>query len=141
VPYFAICSSLVSYNTGGLDLAECIRSLDSRVHDYILNDLRLCEQRTIQQTCKDAAAVVQNFWGRAYKVEPLLNHFFVDVIGFISLQRSTGQFANSHSLLRFNCRMTGAIISGSQAVHFFDRTIPDSGSDLDIYVEHRYVYP
>jgi hypothetical protein len=35
---------------------------------------------------------------------------------------------------------TGAIISGSQAVHFFDRTEPDSNSDLDVYVEHRYAY-
>ena len=34
--------------------------------------------------------------------------------------------------------VTGALISGSTAVQFFDReTYPDS--DLDVYVEHRYV--
>jgi hypothetical protein len=33
------------------------------------------------------------------------------------------------------------VISGSQAVHFFDRTVPHPDSDLDIYVEHRHVQP
>src|SRR6266576_4073872 len=81
----------------------------------------------------------------------------VDVIHFGQINKAARIAVTNYSQLNFDIKrmlspyfseediksfrlvqlITGAVISGSTAVQFFDRTTYP-GSDLDIYVEHQY---
>lgn len=67
------------------------------------------------RTCRVARDAVHNFCSRAFSINRHLLRFFSDPIGFRSLQARTG-----------------TLISGSNALQFFDRSFyPES--DLDLY--------
>lgn len=67
-------------------------------------------------TCRRFQGAVCDYWPRAFNIQRTLSYFFEDILGF--------------RLLQFR---TGAIVSGSVALQFFDRS-PFTPSDLDIYV-------
>ncbi len=91
----------------------------------VLDTLSPLELLRYSQTCKAAKSNVQVYMEHAFSVDRLLGRYFTppEILRFRELQ----------------C-LTGALISGSTAVQFFDRaTYPDS--DLDVYVEHKLVRP
>ena len=91
----------------------------------VLDALSPGELLRYSRTCKAAESNVQEYMKHAFCVDRLLSRYFTptEILRFRELQ----------------C-LTGALISGSTAVQFFDRaTYPDS--DLDVYVEHRLVRP
>ncbi|KAJ8081044.1 hypothetical protein PM082_017884 [Marasmius tenuissimus] len=77
------------------------------------------------RTCREAYLQVQMYWTRALCIYRLLSRFFSE--------DEARQFRAVQAL-------TGTLISGSMALQFFNRTLYP-GSDLDIYVEHRYCEP
>jgi hypothetical protein len=80
------------------------------------------ESHYLSLTSRKAYKAVTSFRHRAFQINKVLAPFIADWACFQQLMDKTG-----------------AVISGSQAVHFFERTQPDYGSDLDIYVEHHLV--
>ncbi|KJA24234.1 hypothetical protein HYPSUDRAFT_136540, partial [Hypholoma sublateritium FD-334 SS-4] len=93
------------------------------IDDSLLDALSPGSLLRYSRTCKTAHSIVQDYMKRAFRVDRLLSRYFTpaEIIRFRELQH-----------------LTGALISGSTAVQFFDRdTYPDS--DLDVYVEHRFV--
>ncbi|KAL0575574.1 hypothetical protein V5O48_006390 [Marasmius crinis-equi] len=78
------------------------------------------------QSCKAAYQQVQSYWRRALDIYRFLSPFFS--------REETRQF-------RILQALTGTLISGSSALQFLNRTPLYPGSDLDIYVEHRYCKP
>jgi hypothetical protein len=67
------------------------------------------------RTCRVARDAVSNFYSRAFSINRHLLRFFTSPLDFRSLQARTG-----------------TLISGSNALQFFDRTFYP-GSDLDLY--------
>jgi len=75
------------------------------------------------RTCKYFHYTVSSYLRRKHKLETVLGKYFTDdqILHFRHLQATTGM-----------------IISGSTALQFFERVLyPDS--DLDLYVEYRYM--
>ncbi|KAH7916548.1 hypothetical protein BJ138DRAFT_1139306 [Hygrophoropsis aurantiaca] len=91
------------------------------VYDVIFSAL---SQRSIlhsSQTCRLVCGAAQQYQRRAFSIHRHLFRFFDDTPGFRSLQARTG-----------------TLISGSNALQFFDRTFyPES--DLDLYVHPGHV--
>ncbi|KAL0575573.1 hypothetical protein V5O48_006389 [Marasmius crinis-equi] len=77
------------------------------------------------RSCKRAYQQVHSYWRRAFEIYRFLAPFFT--------RGEAEQFRVIQAL-------TGTLISGSSALQFLNRT-PYPGSDLDIYVEHRYCKP
>lgn len=74
----------------------------------------------LSRTCQPCFAAVQSYIPRAYNINRHLSRFFQDPLAFRSLQARTG-----------------TVVSGSNALQFFDRSFyPES--DLDIYIPPRY---
>ena len=72
------------------------------------------------RTCKTCLVIIKSYIARAFNINRHLSRFFPDPIAFRSLQA-----------------WTGTLVSGSNALQFFDRSFyPES--DLDIYVPGRY---
>ncbi|KAH7924257.1 hypothetical protein BV22DRAFT_1035321 [Leucogyrophana mollusca] len=91
------------------------------VYDLIFSSLeQQCMIRT-SQTCHLVSGAVQEYSRRAFSINRHLSRFFADPLGFRSLQARTG-----------------TLISGSNALQFFDRTFYPR-SDLDIYVHPGHV--
>ena len=74
----------------------------------------------LSRTCKLARLAVQDYVTCAYDINSLFNAFFEDVPAFRRLQAKTG-----------------AIVSGSLALQFLDRT-RYPGTDCDLYVTARH---
>ncbi|KAI5117833.1 hypothetical protein M0805_003310 [Coniferiporia weirii] len=93
---------------------------DIIIRDAIYNRLfRYCTPATIfrlGRTCRLVRRSVQDYAGRAFDIDKCLSRFFTDPLGFCVLQAETQ-----------------AIVSGSTALQFMDRTLYKE-SDLDIYV-------
>ncbi|KJA24233.1 hypothetical protein HYPSUDRAFT_538032 [Hypholoma sublateritium FD-334 SS-4] len=98
-------------------------TLPEGVDDCLMDALSPRELLRYSRTCKTAYSIVQNYMKHAFCVDRLLSRYFspAEINRFRELQYRTG-----------------ALISGSTALQFFDsNTYPDS--DLDVYVEHRFV--
>jgi hypothetical protein len=89
----------------------------------ILSTLTPVEIYRLSITGRILYDAAQGYRRRAFQINNLLVPFFKDT-GVESFRRLQ--------------QRTGTLISGSQALHFFNRTAPDIESDMDIYVEHRY---
>ncbi|KIJ50912.1 hypothetical protein M422DRAFT_158739 [Sphaerobolus stellatus SS14] len=85
------------------------------VYDCLFAHLPPSALIRVSRTCRLARGAVKDYSRRAYSINDL-RRFFADPIGFRSLQARTG-----------------ALISGSQALQFFER-VRWPASDLDIYV-------
>ncbi|KJA24235.1 hypothetical protein HYPSUDRAFT_65725 [Hypholoma sublateritium FD-334 SS-4] len=97
-------------------------ALPDAIDDRLLDALSPRELLRYSETCSTAYSIVQEYMKHAFCVDRLLSRYFntAEIIRFRELQY-----------------LTGALISGSTAVQFFDRdTYPDS--DLDVYVEHKF---
>jgi len=93
--------------------------------DILLDNLSYKEVFRYSKTCKVAHQKVASYIRRKHKLETVLGKYFTtdQILDFRHLQA-----------------MTGMIISGSTALQFFERVLyPES--DLDLYVEHRYMQP
>jgi hypothetical protein len=97
-----------------------IRTLDPATQDLLISLLEPLEAHRLSLTSRDAYQAVARFRRRAFKIEKILTPFVTDWSAFRQLMETAG-----------------AVISGSQALYFFERTQPDHKTDLDIYVEHR----
>ena len=95
------------------------------VDDCLLDALSPRELLRYSRTCKTAYSIVEDYRKRAFCVDRLLLRYFTpaEITRFRELQY-----------------LTGALISGSTALQFLDRdTYPDS--DLDVYVQYRFIRP
>ena len=73
----------------------------------------------VGRTCRLAYWAVKDYTGRAFDINSHLKRFFVDPFGFRVIQARTQ-----------------AVVSGSSALQFFDRTVYPN-SDLDIFVANK----
>lgn len=133
---FQLLSPFVDINARFLEYSPVSINLSSQYHcsvkdihrlgttnDFILQSLSPAELFKISLTtsvCQDAVAA---FLKCTYWLDLFLLPFFT-VAQYLQFQRLQGE--------------TGALISGSVALQFFDRTHYGT-SDLDIYVNHHYI--
>ncbi|KAG1748497.1 uncharacterized protein EDB91DRAFT_1334677 [Suillus paluster] len=92
------------------------------IYDLIFCDLSPRTLVWLSHACRYTHAAVACFYRRAYNINQHLSRFFSDPLSFRSLQARTG-----------------LVISGSNALQFFDRTFYP-GSDLDLYAHPGHVY-
>lgn len=98
--------------------------VDCLVSNPVILDCMLgfCTPATIvrlARTCTSSRLAILSFFHRAFNINRHLSRYFSDSIGFRLLQSRTG-----------------AVISGSNALQFLDRSFYP-GSDLDLYVPWR----
>lgn len=93
---------------------------NSTVYDLVLSCFSPAQLCRLRLACKLANEAARSFVRRAYDINRHLKHFFDDPLAFRHLQAETG-----------------ALISGSNALQFLDRTFYPK-ADLDIYVDVRY---
>lgn len=89
--------------------------------DCLFNQCTLQSLFRLRRTCKTAKCAIDDYVSRAYDINHFLSRFFEDPSSFRDLQA-----------------LTDAVISGSAALQFLDRT-EYIGSDLDIYVTKEHV--
>jgi hypothetical protein len=94
------------------------RALDSATHNLLISMLGPLESHRLSLTSRGAYEAISSFRRRAFCIDKILAPFISDQSSFHRLMDTTG-----------------AVISGSQAVHFFERTLPNYEADLDVYVE------
>lgn len=89
--------------------------------DQLFDQLTPLSIFRLRRTCKSVRRAVEQYVSRAYGINQFLMRFFEDPSAFRDLQA-----------------LTGAVISGSTALQFMDRTVY-RGSDLDLYVTKDHV--
>lgn len=98
---------------------KAIFSRDS-IYDAIFSQASPAGSILLSRTCRDARYANRDFNNRAFNINRHLGRFFKDPKGFRSLQARTG-----------------TLISGSNALQFFDRTYyPESDMDLFAHRGH-----
>jgi len=89
---------------------------EASLYQRFLSHLSPVSVLCLRQTCSIAHKVVNNFTNLAFDINKHFEAFLVNPIEFRSLQARTG-----------------TVVSGSNALQFFDRTCYE-GSDMDAYV-------
>jgi len=90
------------------------------IHTIIFNNCAARALCRIAMTCRTCNLAVKSYFKVAFNINKLLSRFFPNPLAFRSLQASTA-----------------TLISGSQALQFFDRSFYKE-SDLDIYVPLKF---
>lgn len=92
------------------------------IYDAIFSCLSPPTLVQTSRTCRDVYHAIKDFNKRAYNIMKHLQFFFDDPLSFRSMQASTG-----------------AVVSGSNALQFLERTYYP-GSDLDLYVAQEFAF-
>ncbi|KAK7696086.1 hypothetical protein QCA50_000729 [Cerrena zonata] len=124
------------HNRSAMTVVNIATALDVTQHEpktfsniIIPNDLlydtvfSFCTPTTflrLSRTCQSARAAVQSYMRRAFRTDRIYSRFFTSPVAFRRMQARTG-----------------ALVSGSTALQFFDRS-RYSEADLDIYVPLKY---
>ncbi|KAF8148270.1 hypothetical protein B0H34DRAFT_737622 [Crassisporium funariophilum] len=99
--------------------------LPSTTDDVLFDHLSPGNLLRYGRACKETNQAVKSYMRRNFQLSRLLGRFFTPI---------------EMSYFRYWQSRAGVLISGSIALQFFDRTFYP-GSDLDLYVEHRYSEP
>ena len=90
--------------------------LNTDLSDLFLSCCTEVALLSVSRTCRIAHETVKEYMRRAFNINPILSSFITSPLSFRLLQARTG-----------------ALISGSVALQFFDRSY-SSEADLDVYV-------
>ncbi|KAK7682829.1 hypothetical protein QCA50_014213 [Cerrena zonata] len=90
------------------------------IYDIVLSYCTPASFLCLARTCKSAHAAVKSYMQRAFNINRILSRFLTSPLAFRQMQARTG-----------------ALLSGSAALQFFDRSYyPES--DLDIYADFKH---
>ena len=118
--HFQCCTVFLTSNV--IRVLTIVNSGAIELEDIVLSFLSPKELVRYGQTSRGHNRTVNDYIQRTFRVNRVLDRYFTPTeMGYF-------RYLQSHSQM---------FISGSTALQFFDRTTYP-GSDLDIYVEHRY---